>query len=215
MRFSDLHLVLDHHFEHSYDFEHVDDDDDDDGITFWEKLKAGYADLFDSIAVLLTDTVTTLKPVTGKEKAVRDWNEARNERDAAKRELENYRKFVNMDFGPDMAYHALYGNTYEFADNEYTYKLNAFTDVQQTKPGHSSTLGRWKGWDELKPNVMIYDSGDRCWGAPDRSTRVTLVCGDEHKVVDVKEPNKCEYTMTLRTPSACSQSALDALKNGE
>jgi len=178
-------------------------------------VKAGYADVFDSIASLWSGAVNSMTPITEKEKAVRDWTDARNERDSVKRELDNFRKFVTMDFGPDMAYHALYGNTYEFADKEYTYKLNGFNDVQQTKPGHSSNLGRWKGWDDKKPNVMIYDNGDRCWGASDRSTRVTLICGEEHKVVDVKEPNKCEYTMTVKTPSACSQAALNALKNGE
>lgn len=197
------------------------DEEEEDGVlfTFWQSLKAGYADLFDSIAsvwfLAWNAAVSVTVPLTEKEKAVRDWQDATNERDTLKRELENYNKFMNLDFGPDLAYHALYGNTYEFADREYTYKLNGFNDVQQSKPGHSSTLGRWKGWDESKPNVMRYEQGDRCWGAPDRSTIVTLVCGDEHKILDVKEPNKCEYTMTIKTPAACSQSALDALRNGE
>lgn len=212
--FASDHCFPEHHFENSFDSDLIEDAYDDES-SFWEKLKAGCADLFDSLALLWSGAMSSMVPLTDKEKAVREWTDARNDRDSVKRDLENYRKFVNMDFGPDMAYHALYGNTYEFADKEYTYKLNAFTDVQQTKPGHSSTLGKWKGWDENKPNVMIYENGDRCWGAPDRSTRVTLLCGDDHKVIDVKEPNKCEYTMTVRTPAACSQAALTALKNGE
>ena len=194
--------------------ESVDTDIDEDA-SLWMILWQGYADMFKSIGLVFSELGMASPPPTVKEKATNDWSEAKNERDAASRELEGFRKFMNLDFGSDLAYHGLYGTTYEFIDKEYTYKLNAFTDVQQTKPGHSSNLGRWKNWDENKSNVMIYDSGDRCWGAPDRSTRVTLICGDENKIIDVQEPNKCEYAIKMRTPAACSKADLDALRHGE
>lgn len=174
----------------------------------WTDTKTLLSDMWDGTKRMVT-------PLTDKDKAMNEWNEAKTEKDALTRDIESMKKFVSTNFGADNAFHALYGNNYEWSDREYTYKINAFVDVSQNKPGHHSTLGRWKGWDENKPNVMIYDGGDRCWGAPDRSTRVTVVCGDVHKVIDVKEPNKCEYAMILQTPAACSQAALDALKIGE
>lgn len=138
--------------------------------------------------------------------------EAKQAKDNTWRELEAAKKKLNTDYGADAAFYGLIGATLEFADKEYTYKLNAFNDVLQTKPGHSSNLGRWKAW--AGKNVMLFDGGDRCWGSPDRSTRVTVICGAENQLIDVQEPNKCEYTMKLRTPAACSQEALDALRVG-
>lgn len=171
-----------------------------------------YADGKQLFAEFWNAFVLWMTPLTAKEKAEANVNEARNEKDAAAREVERIKNFLALDFGPDGALLPLHGKTFEWADREYTYKFNGYNDVTQSKPGHSSNLGRYKRIDSANPNVLIFDSGDRCWGAPDRSTKVTLVCGDENKVVDVKEPNKCEYAMTLQTPAACSQSALDALK---
>lgn len=159
--------------------------------------------------------VRWVTPYTDKERAEANANEARNDKDATQREVEKLKKFLALDFGTDAALHAIHGHTFEWSDREYTYKLNAYNDVTQSKPGHSSTLGRYKEIDSSNPHLMIYDSGDRCWGAPDRSTKVTLICGDENKVLDVKEPNKCEYALTFQTPAACSQASLDALKLGE
>lgn len=202
-----------------YESNNYEEDAYDEETTTWEALANGFSDFCDGIKMWwygIYHSVTSMgTPQTAKDKAVQTWTDAKNERDTVQRELDDHRKFVNLDFGADGAYHALYGNTYDFSDKEYTYKLDSFSEVRQTKPGHSSNLGRYKGWDEHKPNVMIFDGGDRCWGAPDRSTKVTFICGDEHKVIDVKEPNKCEYTMLVKTPAACSKAALEALKNGE
>lgn len=166
------------------------------------------ADFWNSLAFWVT-------PYTDKEKAEANEKDARNEKDAAQREVDHLNKFLGLDFGADNALHAIHGQTFEWSDREYTYKLNSYSDVTQSKPGHSSTLGRYKKIDSDNPHLMIYDSGDRCWGAPDRSTKVTMICGDQNKVLDVKEPNKCEYALIFQTPAACSQQALDALKLGE
>jgi len=76
-------------------------------------------------------------------------------------------------------------------------------------------MGKWNSWKDAEYKVMYYKGGERCWGGPDRSTTVTLECGDENKVVDVKEPNKCEYTVKLQTPAACSESDLQKIKEGQ
>lgn len=52
----------------------------------------------------------------------------------------------------------------------------------------------------------------RCWGGPDRSLVVHLTCGADTTVVEIKEPAKCEYSMKLKTPGACSAQELENLK---
>ena len=52
---------------------------------------------------------------------------------------------------------------------------------------------------------MVFDGGVRCWNGPDRSAKIILSCGAEHKVVSVDEPNRCEYEYKFRTPSVCDE----------
>jgi hypothetical protein len=58
--------------------------------------------------------------------------------------------------------------------------------------------------------VMLFEHGQRCWGGPDRSLRVSLVCGVTNELRSVAEPNKCEYVMTLSTPAACKLAPANA-----
>jgi len=90
--------------------------------------------------------------------------------------------------------------------------LEAFQNVYQNNAGRKTNMGHWDGWQNGR-EVMIYKGGERCWGGPDRSTTVTLECGEENKVLDVKEPNKCEYAMKFKTPAACSEQELKKLTN--
>jgi len=59
---------------------------------------------------------------------------------------------------------------------------------------------------------MLYDKGEVCWNGPPRSTRVKLTCGTEEKIEYVSEPGKCEYEISLITPSACLEKELDYMK---
>jgi Glucosidase II beta subunit-like protein len=40
-------------------------------------------------------------------------------------------------------------------------------------------------------------------------TQVTLLCGAENELHDIQEPNKCEYSMKLNTPAACTSVPLE------
>jgi len=59
---------------------------------------------------------------------------------------------------------------------------------------------------------MVYDNGEKCWNGPQRSISVTVICGEEDKISDVREPSKCEYSMIFATPSACSVEFINKLK---
>lgn len=60
---------------------------------------------------------------------------------------------------------------------------------------------------------MKYDDGATCWGVTyKRNCEVSLVCGKENKILEVTEPNKCEYAMTVATPAACDPAQLVLLE---
>jgi len=124
------------------------------------------------------------------------------------REISDIEQFLNFDFGPGAKLSYMNEQTYTFQTPEYTYTLKPFKDVTQ---GHTR-VGSWNSW-ENDYNVMKYDKGERCWGGPDRSMSVDLVCGIDTKIVEVKEPNKCEYLMLLKTPGACKPETLEQLRN--
>lgn len=59
---------------------------------------------------------------------------------------------------------------------------------------------------------MLYTNGQKCWGGPDRSTKVELFCGSDNIVQDPQEPNKCEYSLKFYTPAVCNEHHLKQLE---
>eukprot|EP01125_Pyxidicula_operculata_P000590 TRINITY_DN10590_c0_g1_i1.p1 TRINITY_DN10590_c0_g1~~TRINITY_DN10590_c0_g1_i1.p1 ORF type:complete len:467 (+),score=174.90 TRINITY_DN10590_c0_g1_i1:26-1426(+) len=147
-------------------------------------------------------------------------NELRTKRDDIhniENQISQLNAFINLDLGQDSEDHnnvkscgAFFEQKVDFQTPEYKYELTFFKDVRQVGSG-SHNLGTWSKW-ENNYTVMVFEHGDRCWGGPDRSVKVSLVCGSENKLSDVREPAKCEYTMTLQTPCVCSQKSLEELK---
>eukprot|EP00039_Didymoeca_costata_P007689 m.102770 g.102770 ORF g.102770 m.102770 type:complete len:119 (-) comp13784_c0_seq5:1006-1362(-) len=94
------------------------------------------------------------------------------------------------------------------AFNRYTYTVCPFGKATQTKKsgGGDTNLGNFKGFTGKKDKYseMKFEGGLKCWNGPQRSMTVTLICGGEVAVKDVKEPSMCEYTMTMTTPARCS-----------
>jgi len=120
------------------------------------------------------------------------------------RDLENY---IAFDFGPNARYAYMHDQNYLLTSQEYTYTLKTFKEVTQ---GHTR-VGSWGSWQN-DYSVMKYENGERCWGGPDRSIAVHVVCGKDTQIIEVKEPNKCEYFMKMKTPGACTLSSLDNLR---
>ncbi|KAL6073170.1 Glucosidase 2 subunit beta [Balamuthia mandrillaris] len=123
---------------------------------------------------------------------------------------------LNADFGPGNVFLPLHGKPLSITTAQYTYTVTPFVDAKQG----STSLGKWSSWantegssdDQNKYKTMIFENGDKCWGGPNRSLHLFLECGAENAVEDAQEPNKCEYTMRLKTPAACSEAELEALK---
>jgi len=123
-------------------------------------------------------------------------------------EIKDIENFLNFDFGPGSIFAYMEDQTYTYQTPEYTYTLNPFKDITQ---GHTR-VGSWASW-ENDYSAMKYDKGERCWGGPDRSIIVVFACGTDTQITEVKEPNKCEYSMTLKTPGACKPETLQQLQN--
>eukprot|EP01126_Amoeba_proteus_P067454 TRINITY_DN996_c0_g1_i4.p1 TRINITY_DN996_c0_g1~~TRINITY_DN996_c0_g1_i4.p1 ORF type:complete len:424 (-),score=118.05 TRINITY_DN996_c0_g1_i4:93-1364(-) len=116
-------------------------------------------------------------------------------------------KYLGADFGPDSRFAYLYNSIYTFSTHEYEYKLEPYKEAKQAY----TSIGRWTGWTD-NYNTMQFMGGQRCWGGPDRSLTVRVVCGADTVVEEVREPAKCEYSMTLRTPGACREAELVQLR---
>eukprot|EP00049_Salpingoeca_infusionum_P010984 m.189777 g.189777 ORF g.189777 m.189777 type:complete len:471 (+) comp14800_c1_seq1:62-1474(+) len=128
--------------------------------------------------------------------------------EAALRDITNERdtlvEQLGYDAGASSEYFGLLGQCFEYIDREYKYKICPFDKATQEpkKGGRSTSLGKWNGFaDEYAK--MSFTNGEKCWNGPARSMSVTVVCGSESALLDVQEPNRCEYTTTLTSPAAC------------
>ena len=116
----------------------------------------------------------------------------------------------DVDTGVRGEYSAFIDQCYDYEEREYTYRVCMFKDARQIPKGGGGdvTVGYWDSWVGPANNKylkMKYSNGATCWNGPARSLTVTFRCGIEHKIVDVREPTRCEYAMILETPSACNE----------
>lgn len=116
-------------------------------------------------------------------------------------------------FGKDGAWKKLEGLCLSKDTGEYTYEVCLFGQAMQkaNKGGGNHSLGKFSSWNKTAPvgspeyySRQVYTGGAQCWNGPQRSITVDLVCGTENTLIDVSEPEKCEYRVTGTTPALCT-----------
>ncbi|KAH9256172.1 hypothetical protein BASA81_005666 [Batrachochytrium salamandrivorans] len=121
-------------------------------------------------------------------------------------QIDTISKEVDQDFGPENVFYMLRKQCVEMQHLEYNYKL-CFLD---TAHQGGTSLGTFSSWGSDgagdKYHEMNYSGGDQCWNGPARSVKVKLTCGVANALVDIQEPNKCEYVFMATTPAVCEVS---------
>jgi hypothetical protein len=119
---------------------------------------------------------------------------------AKRSELERAEKIAKLaDEGP--AYRALFGQ--EFKHGGYT--LSFLQELKQDW----TVIGRYSGFEGRS---MRLSDGDYCWQVKKgREATISLVCGNESRIIGITEPSTCAYSATFVTPAACSSEDVDAL----
>ena len=125
--------------------------------------------------------------------------------DQFKMRLADNDKILNKDFGPNNELYELHGNCFSVRDRRFSYEVCPFGEARQDR---RTILGHYTRYvnDSQRGYALEFDRGERCFntGLP-RSLLIKMECteGDTH-LVEVQEPNVCQYVGTLKTPIACT-----------
>jgi len=126
------------------------------------------------------------------------------------KEIEDIQNDWKNDFGPNDEFYPLFKQCFEYTESQYTYKLCPFDKTSQRgkQGGAETSLGRWNDWkgpDDNKYKVMLFDNGQGCWNGPNRSVKVLVACSVKNELIAASEPNRCEYEFKFLSPAACHQ----------
>ncbi|VDI81267.1 protein kinase C substrate 80K-H, partial [Mytilus galloprovincialis] len=152
----------------------------------------------------------TKKLIEAADEARKNYDEANSKLKELDNELSSIKSYLEQDYGPNREYAILQDQCFEYTDREYTYKYCPFSKGSQRPKngGHETSLGNWGNWagpENDKYSVQLYEKGQNCWNGPDRSVKVHLKCGLEHRLLSSSEPSRCEYAFEFETPCRCSQ----------
>ncbi|CEP18764.1 hypothetical protein [Parasitella parasitica] len=142
--------------------------------------------------------------------------EAKDQLNDLSNNLERIKKDLSTDYGADKEWLKLKDVCVEKDEGEYTYSFCFFGDAYQksnkdSSRTHLGKFAKFDGGDELY-KVHVHDRGTRCWNGPERSVRASFECGVKNEIIDVSEPEKCEYHYRLLSPAVC-KSVADAEKD--
>lgn len=125
--------------------------------------------------------------------------------DAATRQLGELRDDLARGaehYGEGEMYRAVKGECFESRIGEYDYEVCLHQSLAQKSANSGSTsVGVFSRIDSN--GDLLFENGARCWNGPERSGRVTLECGDRNELVSVREAQKCEYVLHVKSPAAC------------
>ncbi|OWB86368.1 hypothetical protein B5S33_g5056 [[Candida] boidinii] len=106
---------------------------------------------------------------------------------------------------------------------EYTYEYCITgTIFQKSSNGQSTLIGKFDKIEKIEPELnngnedfedatlkLFYERGSRCWNGPIRRATAYLECGSELNILNVGEPEKCEYSFKITSPIACFEEDMD------
>lgn len=104
---------------------------------------------------------------------------------------------VRRSYGENDILRSVEGTWVSRKIGDYTYKIGFLDSVYQD----NTLVGRFSGFDS---SSLTFSHGSKCWNGPQRSAKVDMVCGPQHVIVSVSEPEKCQYRILLETPLVCS-----------
>ncbi|OAC97577.1 hypothetical protein MUCCIDRAFT_86908 [Mucor lusitanicus CBS 277.49] len=141
--------------------------------------------------------------------------EAEDQVNTLENDLEKVKKDLSTDYGVDREWLKLKDVCIEKDEGEYTYSLCFLGDAYQksnkdSTRTHLGKFAKFDGGDDLY-KVHIHSHGTRCWNGPERSVKATIECGLNNEIIDVSEPEKCEYHFRMLSPAVC-QSVADVEK---
>jgi protein kinase C substrate 80K-H len=146
---------------------------------------------------------------------------AKNEISSKTSSLDEQKRDLEKDYGPDGIFRALKGKCISSDVGEYEYEL-CWIDrtTQKSKKGQGNTnMGNFvridkeladeeeradgKSLGKGERMVLRYENGQGCWNGPNRRTDVWLACAETDELWRVSESEKCVYKMEVGTPAAC------------
>ncbi|KAL9549012.1 hypothetical protein MBANPS3_005424 [Mucor bainieri] len=164
--------------------------------------------------------------------------EAEDEVNTLNTDLEKVKKDLSTDYGVDREWLKLKDVCIEKDEGEYvytasrivvdgakeltvsicryTYSLCFLGDAYQksnkdSTRTHLGKFAKFDGGDDDVYKVHTHNHGTRCWNGPERSVKATIECGLNNEILDVSEPEKCEYHFRMLSPVVC-KSVADAEK---
>ncbi|GMH32233.1 hypothetical protein BSKO_00067 [Bryopsis sp. KO-2023] len=138
-------------------------------------------------------------------------NKAESELRSLESKLKDLNDKMTRDHGPSGEYTSLDGRCVDVQVGKYGYEMCPFGEAKQTEGGGSTGLGSWHGFDEAY-KWMSFSRGRKCWSGPARSLNLQLQCGEADEIMNVEEPNMCEYVGIFKTPAFCNQEEAEFLR---
>ncbi|KAJ8658183.1 hypothetical protein O0I10_006190 [Lichtheimia ornata] len=139
------------------------------------------------------------------EAARKAYNDVNNEIQSLERNLQTINDDLGKDYGEKHEWLKLKDTCVEKNEGEYTYSVCLFGNAYQksNKDGARVNLGRFDQFLGDEHKEQIYNRGTKCWNGPERSVHAKFECGGETEIIEVTEPEKCEYRYRLKTPAVC------------
>lgn len=188
--------------------------------------------------VLIDTSSTVTDPSASESKTV---TESRNNLSSKQKDLENAQndlrnkeEDLSKDYGEDDIWRALKDQCISKESGGYTYEVCFMGQAKQKpKRGGDTRMGNFVGFDTTTvdavqgtPGIdpksgtiealsLKYEKGQKCWNGPERSTKVVLRCGDENRLLKIREEEKCVYVVDAESPAACGFGEKKKSTNGE